>query len=64
MEKENVFLRRQRKMKEEMEEIIWRRKVYFCGREEKGGKYLEKENMIFFLGFQRQERIYSGILNS
>ena len=46
MEKENVFLRRQRKMKEEMEEIIWRRKVYFCGREEKGGKYLEKENMI------------------
>ena len=27
------------------EESIWRRKIYFCGGEEKGGKYVEKENV-------------------
>ena len=43
-------------MKKEMEEIIWRRKVYFCGREEKGGKYLEKENIVLVKERKNRER--------
>ena len=34
-----------------MEEIVWTRKIFFCGGEVKGGKYLEKENT-----FMRRKR--------
>ena len=39
-----IFFVEYKKAEKEIEDSILRRKIFFCGGEGKGGKYLEKEN--------------------
>ena len=48
MEKKNIFLRRRRKSETEKEENIWRRKISFCGGEERERRYFERENIFLW----------------
>ena len=41
----NFFLWRRRRIKKELEDIIWRRRIYFWGEDKKKGDYMEKENL-------------------
>ena len=48
LEKENVIFVEEKKTEKEIEENIWRRKIYFFAEKKgKGGEYLEKENILF-----------------
>ena len=42
LEKENIILERRRKTEKEKEENIWKRKVFYCEREEKQGRKRRK----------------------
>ena len=70
MEKKNIFLRRRRKSEKEKEENIWRRKISFCGGEERERRYFEQENFFLVEGkkngrgkggkYNREENIVAG----
>ena len=45
-------------MEKENEENIWRREIFFCGREGKGGKYLERKDIWSVGEKEKEENIW------
>ena len=60
LEKENTILWRRRKTEKENEDNIWRRKISFCGGEEKERKYLEKDFFCEGGIYNGEENIVAG----
>ena len=59
LEKENVIFVEEKKTEKEIEENIWRRKIYFFAEKKgKGGEYLEKEKIL--LAGEKKNRVGEG----